>query len=280
MRIDWRAALTFVTREPAWRVRVGVGGVLMLVLPPVGWLLALGYRSVVGNRLVDGRAPILPPWRGNLGLFFRRGAASLGVILGYLAPFFVGYWLLGVRTAAAPFEHWRELGAFAAAVIVLPPVAIPALPVLYGLRYDWLQFSAAEIALLIVLSIGVILFLPAAFLQVARHRRFRAAFNVIAAVRVIAGAPRLYLEAWIVSLAVSALSVATVLLAPWMLFWSYLVITHLFLQVLGRADVLIRHEINMCGMKGAGCCVTSSSDRRARNRLQPLEASRAGAEGR
>lgn len=39
--------------------------------------------------------------------------------------------------------------------------------------------------------------------------------------------------AWIVSLAVAAASVAIVPLMPWLLFWSYLTISHLFLQVLG-----------------------------------------------
>ena len=42
MRIDWREALSYVTREPAWRRQVAVGGLLILVAPPVGWLLALG----------------------------------------------------------------------------------------------------------------------------------------------------------------------------------------------------------------------------------------------
>ena len=80
-----------------------------------------------------------------------------------------------------------------------------------------------------------ILLLPAAFLQVARHRRFRAAFNVGEAVRLVLTAPRLYCEAWLVSLGVSAAAVLLVPLTPWLLFWSYLVISHLFLQVLGHA---------------------------------------------
>lgn len=236
MEIDWRSAVTYVTREPGWKQRVGIGGLLMLMVPPLGWILALGYRSLVGNRLVDGCSPILPPWRGNLAVTLRRGAASSGVILGYLTPFLVGYWLLGAQTATVPLEHGREIATFAAAVVAFPPLAIPTMPVLYAVRYDWLDFSFAEISLLIVVFLGAILLLPAAFLQVARHRRFRAAFNVKAALRLVASVPRLYVEAWIVSLAISALSVLVVPLTPWMLFWSYLVISHVFLQALGRAE--------------------------------------------
>jgi hypothetical protein len=241
VEIDWRSAAVYVTREPAWKQRVGIGGLFMLAMPPLGWVLALGYRSLVGNRLVDGCSPILPPWRGNVGVTLRRGLASSGVILGYLSPFLVGYWLVGVRTAAVPLEHGRELATFAAAVVAFPPLAIPTLPVIYALRYEWLDFSLAEIALLVVVFVAAVLLLPAAFLQVARHRRFRAAFNVRAAVQLVASVPRLYVEAWIVSLAISALSVLIVPLTPWMLFWSYLVISHVFLQALARAQVGAPH---------------------------------------
>ena len=240
MEIDWRSAVRYVAREPGWKQRIGIGGLLMLGVPPLGWLLALGYRSLVGNRLVDGCSPVLPPWRGNLGGTLRRGAASSGVILGYLSPFLAGYWILGMRTPAVPLEHSRELATFAAAVVAFPPLAIPTLPLVYAVRYDWLDFSLAEICLLAGVFLGAILLLPAAFLQVARHRRFAAAFNVPAAVRLVALVPRLYVEAWAVSLVVSAVSVLLVPVTPWMLLWSYLVISHVFLQALARTEVTIR----------------------------------------
>ena len=239
MRIDWREALVYVRRDPAWKRCIGIGGALMLVLPPLGWILALGYRSLVGNRLVDGITPVLPPWRGHLGLAMRRGSASAGVILAYLGPFLVSYWLLGVRSAGDALHHWYELVTFAASVAAFPPLAVPALPVLYAMAYDWLEFSVADTCVLIVLSLGPITVLPAAFLQVARHRRFRAAFNVRAALRLIASVPRLYVEAWLVSLAVSAVAILLVPLTPWLLFWSYLVISHVFLQALAGVGLIV-----------------------------------------
>ena len=232
MRIDWRTALVYVTREPSWTRRIAVGGLMLLVLPPIGWLLALGYRSLVGNRLVDRQAPLLPEWRGNFLISFRRGAASLGVTLVYLTPFLIAYWMLGVRTPDAAAAHWREIAKFIGGVILFPPAALPTLPVLYAVWYDWLHFTVAEMSLLIILFVGAILLLPAAFLQVAQHRRFLAALDVVSAVRLVARVPRLYAEAWFVSLAVSAVAVLVVPLAPWLLFWSYLIISHLFLQAL------------------------------------------------
>lgn len=235
VRIDWRTALAYVFRDPAWKRRIGLGGLLLPVVPPLGWLLALGYRSLVGNRLVDGVSPLLPDWRGNVALLLRRGAASSGVILGYLTPFVVAYWILGPRSTADLVEQWRSVAAFIGAAIAFPPGALPTLPVFYGVSFDWLHFSPTEIAVPGALFLAPILLMPAAFLQVARHRRFAAAYDVAAAWRLVKSSPRLYVEAWVVSLVVSGASVALVPLMPWLLFWSYLVISHVFLQVLARS---------------------------------------------
>jgi hypothetical protein len=231
MRIDWREAFSYVMREPGWLRRVGVGGLLILVVPPIGWLLALGYRSCVGQRLVDGQVPVLPPWRGLWTVALRRGVSSSAVILTYLAPFVVTYWGVGISSLDSLATHWRELLVMLAAVVTFPPLGLPGMPPLYAAQYDWLHFSRSEAAVLAVLFLAPILLLPGAFLQVAHHRRFTAAFNVVRVVRFIAASPGVYAQAWTVALAVSAGAIIVLPLAPWLLFWSYLVITHLFLQV-------------------------------------------------
>ena len=235
-RIDWRTAVGYVIREPSWKLRVGIGGLLILLLPPVGWVLALGYRSIVGQRIVDRQYPLLPPWSGLVGSVWRRGAASSGVILTYLTPFVVTYWVLGVSSLDVMSTKSRELLVFVAAVAAFPPLALPGMPVLFATRYDWMQFSAGELAVLSALFIGPIALLPSAFLQVAQQRQFSAAFHLGRVISLIAAAPGLYLQAWIAALAMSAVAVSLVPLMPWMLFWSYLAISHLFLQVPGRVS--------------------------------------------
>jgi hypothetical protein len=233
-RIDWGAAVGYVARQPSWKLRVAIGGLLILVMPPVGWVLALGYRSIVGQRIVDGQYPLLPPWSRLVGTALRRGAASSGVILTYLTPFVIAYWVLGASSLGVLSTKWRELLIFVAAVVAFPPLALPGMPVLYATRYDWLQFSAGDMAVLSALFFGPIVLLPSAFLQVAQQRRFSAAFQPGRVLHLIAGAPQPYLKAWLYALAVSAVAVSLVPLMPWLLFWSYLVITHLFLQVLAN----------------------------------------------
>ena len=55
---------------------------------------------MVGQRIVDRQYPLLPRWSGLLGTALRRGAASSGVILAYLTPFVIAYWVF----AASSFD--------------------------------------------------------------------------------------------------------------------------------------------------------------------------------
>lgn len=71
--------------------------------------------------------------------------------------------------------------------------------------------------------------------------QFRSAFRLPAVARFVAGHPGLYCEAWILSLVASAVGVALGPLAPWGLFWSYLVILHAFTEAFlrsGRDDAV------------------------------------------
>lgn len=207
----------------------------MLLVPPAGWVLALGYRSIVGSRMLDRRSGLLPAWREQLPLIAGRGLLSSAVIVGYLTPFLTAFWLLGMTGGDVAIAHPRELSLFAAGVILFPPVGIPGLPLFYARSYDWLDFSIPDIVILVTLFLITIVIMPAVFLQVARRRSFAGAFRIHEAVLLVTRAPRHYFEAWIVALAVSAFAVLLVPLTPWLLFWSYLVITHVFLQVLERA---------------------------------------------
>ena len=77
--------------------------------------------------------------------------------------------------------------------------------------------------------------LPAAFLQVSLRGRYRDACRLGRALGFIARHPRLYLEAWSLSLAATALALASGPLAPWGIFWSYLAIVHAFNEALARS---------------------------------------------
>lgn len=230
--LDWFDALSYMTRQPGWRRTLLVGGIFILIAPPIGWVMALGFRSLTGEHLTRGVTPPLPPWRGNLDDIFIRGAKSSGVILGYLGPTLLLFMALGAGDVRTAVVHAREIVSALLATVLFPPVAIPALPVVAALRWPWFSLAPGEIALLCAGALFTIVLLPAGFLRVAATGRYAAAFEVGFAFRFAVRNIRPYVEAWILSLVVSAVAVAIVPLMPWLLFWSYLVILHAFLQVL------------------------------------------------
>ncbi|HEY3566753.1 MAG TPA: DUF4013 domain-containing protein [Thermoanaerobaculia bacterium] len=234
MRLSWRSALTFMTRETGWRRKLLLGGLFFLPFPPLGWLLALGYRSLTGVRLVQGLSPVLPGWEGNLAETLGRGVRAAGIILAYFTPFLLLYWLLGTgfRLASVPPG---AAAAFLAVIIVFPPV-MPVLAVAYPLRFPWLRFSAPEIAVLAAVFLLTFFVLPAAFVQVGLEGRWAGAFHPRSYLRYVARNLRTYCEAWALSLAVSAFAVCLGPLSPWGLFWSYLVILYTFNESLTQWD--------------------------------------------
>ena len=175
MRLDWKAAFAYPFRDPDWKPKLFVGGLLMLLCPPVGWTMALGYRRAVGIRLRAGMTPPLP----------------------------------------------------------LPP--------LYSYLFPWVNLTPLEIAVLVIVFVATAFVLPAAFVQVSVTGRYRSAFRVPHVARFITGHPIVYGEAWLLSLTASAIGVAMGPLAPWGLFWSYIVILHAFMEAFlrsGREDVI------------------------------------------
>ena len=94
MRVLWRAAFRFPTHEPGSVGKLAHAGWWVLLCPPVGWLMALGYRREVALNLVDERASVMParpglpaPLPGGVGRIPRRpvrAADAVGVVWSYL----------------------------------------------------------------------------------------------------------------------------------------------------------------------------------------------------
>jgi hypothetical protein len=234
MTLGWRAAFAYPFDDPAWKRKLFVGGFLMLLFPPIGWTMALGYRRGAGIRLRAGARPPLPEWGGSAWSFYTGGAAAVGIILGYFGPFLVLYSALAFRSSLMIGEHLPEIALFFALIAVFPPLFLPLLPGLYAYAFPWIQITSAQTTVLVALFFGTAFVLPAAFVQVSVTGRFRSAFRLGAVARFIVGHPALYCEAWILSLVASAVGVALGPLSPWGLFWSYIVILHAFTEAFLR----------------------------------------------
>jgi hypothetical protein len=235
MKLGWGPAFLFMACEPGWRRKLLIGGALLLACPPLGWPMALGYRREVALRLVRGHEPALPGWGGAWRAFLADGLGAAGVILAYYVPFLGAFWALALDGPSVALQHPGEVLLFFPAVVLLIPLGLPLLPLIYASSFPWVRLSRPEAVALGLLFSTTAFVLPAAFLQVSLRGRYRHALRPGRALGFIARHPRLYLEAWTLSLAATALALASGPLAPWGVFWSYLVIVHAFNEALARS---------------------------------------------
>src|SRR5262245_11857505 len=122
-------------QDVRWRRKLLIGGLALLLFPPVGWPIALGYRKEVAFRLIGGEQSVLPEWKGSWGRFVRDGFTAAGVILVYYLPFIGLFWLLALDDLAVAGQHVPEISFFLIAVPLLIPIGLPLLPPLYWLHF-------------------------------------------------------------------------------------------------------------------------------------------------
>jgi hypothetical protein len=231
-RALWRMRCAFgfaFKQEQAFVGKYALGGLFILICAPIGWLLALGYRTEVGYRLLDGVQPALPDWSPQSAWRFLQNGMRAGlVILAYYSPYLLCFWLLGTTGATS---HWPAIAFFVAAVVILPPVGVSLMPTIYCWLFSWVQISPALAALLAVLFLVPTFLLPAAFMQVLQARSFLAARRLDWMVAFICGNWQAYLEAWAISALAAVIGLLMLPLAPWGLFWSYPAITYAFQSI-------------------------------------------------
>jgi len=233
--LDWRTPFLYMFRDPDWKRKIFVGGLWLLLFPPLGWPIALGYRREALSALVEGRRPILPPWGGQWPRYLKEGLKAAGVILVYFLPFLSVFWFAAIDDWLTVETHALELAAFVLAILLLLPVCLPLLPPLYWYLFPWVRLSPVEMILMGVVFWGTTFLMPAAFLQVSLHGGFQAAFRVDRMLVFVGRNLRGYLEAWAVSLVSTAVAAALGPGVAWGIFWSYLVIVYTFNEALFRS---------------------------------------------
>ena len=228
--INWHSALLFPTADPAWRRKILIGG-LVLLLPVVGWPTVLGYRKEAVFRLIRQDRPILPVWRHNGMHFFLEGLKAVAVINAYYLPLFV--WL-AVRLHGQPVMDripWVGVLTFLALAPIFSTLVIPGILTAVRLLSAEPVFGDAE-ALAIAATFGLLTFLiPSGFLNVSRSGRMCSALDLPQALARVRRCFPAYLEAWIGSGLISLAGHLCVPLSPWGVVWCYLSIVYCFNDV-------------------------------------------------
>ena len=218
-----------MTASEAWRRRVFVGGLLLMV-PVIGWPLILGYRRRVVERLVSGDPELLPPWRGHLLETLRSGLGAMAVIHTWYAPIYL--WL-ALRMIESGDANGAWLWPTAALFIAVPIFSTMIIPV----GVVWLRFLAdappsdGELAAMSVAFAVVTFVIPAGFLQVSRTGSLWSAFRLDRDLALIGRHFARYVEAWIGSGVMSLVGHLCLPLAPFGVVWCYLGIVYSFNEV-------------------------------------------------
>lgn len=236
LMLSWKDAFRYPTACPSGRRSLIRAGIWMLLCPPVGWLLALGYRANCAWALWDNATPTLPEWAPFVPTF-TNGTKALAVIYAHLLIPIILFWVLGVDSFASAKAHWFEILGATVAIGSFIPALLPLLLFVFPQVCEWIHFTALESALIAISFAFFIFILPAAFLQVSITRRFRSAMSLGRTLRLIGAGPRAYLEAWAISLVATLAALCCGPILPWTIPWSYLVISFAFNQALTRMDI-------------------------------------------
>jgi hypothetical protein len=155
--LDFGKALRFFFEDPKWVTKIILGGLFaMLSIFVVGGLFVAGYVVGVTRRAARGEARPLPEW-DDLGGLFVDGVRATVVYLAHVLPLGVLATLLGLAVGGAASASQDVPDAFRVLAILM---------VFAG----WL--------LVTVLSLVLLVYIPAAFTRFVLQDRIGAAFDV------------------------------------------------------------------------------------------------------
>lgn len=221
-----RVAGLIALLDPHWRAKIFRGG-LVLLIPIVGWPAVMGYRARFVRHLFTDEPSPLPEWSGQFRRHLVEGLRAMGVVFGYFAPLYVVLATLVATRGFVPGTPTLICTAVFVAVPILSTLSFPTACVLLALAPErWITpFEALAFIAAFALTVFVI---PAGFCQVARTGRYRDAFVLGAALRLIARHPRAYFAAWWHSSVMAMAGHFALPLSPWGVVWCYLGILVLF----------------------------------------------------
>lgn len=156
---DLTRAFRFVFDDPNWLGKILVGALFtFLSLFFVGSFWVMGYLVRVVRQTLDASRPPLPEW-DDLGGIFRDGVRAVVVCVSHLVPLAAAGALLGLALAGAIQLVQRTENLPAPGEVMLLLVLVTGY-VLFAL-----------------VTLGVLLFLPAGFLRFVLEDRLKAAFE-------------------------------------------------------------------------------------------------------
>ena len=223
------ASSLFMITLPHWRSMISFLGLWLLICPPVGWLMALGYRKQIllffFHPSVDDLRLHRPSLRTAL-ILAREGICALGVIVFYFLPTLSLIWTWGMHM---PVEMYSVHSIFTFKFLEFVSRCFMITPLSLGGCLLYYQFYIPEFTLsiphgaLALFLLGITLFMiPLAFMQIAKRGLWRDAFRLDQVTLLFARIYPNYIGAWQDSLLMTFSAFTLGPRIPWGIAWSYM----------------------------------------------------------
>ena len=241
----FHASAVFMTQFPQWKKMVLFLGNWILICPPLGWLIALGYRkhlilSFFHPHLTSSSIHIPSLKTGwTLGL---DGLCALGVIIFYFVPTLSLIWFLGVDGENPTPLINETFVLFFGCCFILTPLTFGGTLLYYQIYIPWFSLSLGEGIVVIGLLVLTLFFIPLAFMQIASRGQWRDAFRVDRALSLFLSSKHAYVSAWKDSLYLTLGSLSVGYRIPWAIAWSYM-------GIVWRFNWIHAHQYPQCTLK-------------------------------
>lgn len=160
-RLDLSRILTFFFEDPNWVPKLLVGSLFAFLSPLlIGTVFVVGYAVVLAKRTMAGQDSPLPEWDDLSGLFL-DGLKGMAISLAYKIPILVLSIIMILAMFGGVFLH-GESGTIPSGMMTY------GLPIIFG---GWL--------FVFVLTLAILIYLPAAFVRFVQTDRLGAAFEVM-----------------------------------------------------------------------------------------------------
>ncbi len=165
--VDLVRSFSFFFEDPHWGSKLFIGSLFGLLIPiVVGHVLIVGYGVIVARRRMKRETPYLPEWNDFQNII-NDGLRGFSLTLVHAIPI----WVVSVLLFLTIFGGLLlEVGS----------------EVSFGsLYYFGIPTILGGLSLLLILLVGFICYVPAAFVRLIQTDRFGAAFDILAIVQFI-----------------------------------------------------------------------------------------------
>ena len=245
------SAALFMTTAPSWKQMIIPLGWWIILCPPLGWLMALGYRKHAVFHMMHAKElrfqPPIPTMWGCLA-YLKDGLCALLVMMVVFTPALSIAFSLGSDTL--PWSSTESIFRFAqymAMTYSLPPVMLGGTLAYHQWFAPWFHLSNIELVCIGLMFVFNTYVIPLAFMQVALRGKWVDTIRIDRIIALGFKYPAAFALAWRDSLWISFAALGLIFRAPWGIAWSYLSIVWLFNRLHSHtfSNSVIEHEVDV-----------------------------------